>query len=695
MEHRGDVAVPVERRSQANLHARMRLFAAAPSRAPAAPATALLGFVIAVVVAAPAQPQAALDGPGLGANETVLFGLGGAWVRNNQLSEDPVHDVEARLGDLDFLPSRLRQFAHGLSERRRSLVIESRGQAVLLQNALGEHYGSPVDAVARVDAVGNATRAFMVDGSLEVVTMGPGDAWLWVETFRRRGDRLVHQTRSQNLFFLDFHFDTVYDRADGAPLPTGAAITERPDFEYPASVRIVPPRRGYGELLAGPVEVRALVLDPFVRTVEFFLDGESVKRATREPFKARIRLHDPPREQTLEVRAYGNRRVSYGSDRTVLNRLDSPFEVRIADVRPDGSGRDSAFRVSASVSLPRAAALENVEFYRSRELVASFDDPDHGSNHDAPRTIPFDALIEDASVGDFVRVKARLTNGRELEDAELLQAAEHSNEIDVQLVQLQILVVDRDGHPVSDLEPEDFEIRENGEWRRAENVHTSHDVPLVLGIAIDSSESMRLVWRRLHVVLETFLKGTLDPHDRAFLVDFDDTVRLLQPLTGSRSQLAARLNRLLAHGGTALNDGLLFALLQYRSEPGRRALVVVTDGNDRNSRSEAAQVIDFAEQVGVPIYVISLGWSDPRDRLVRRLSRRTGGRLFRVHPGQPRALLATEMQQVFDRIDEDLRHQHVLTYYSSRPRGARIEPEVRISRRGLRVKSILPVEALR
>lgn len=677
----------------------MRLTAAAPSRirSPTARRAALFGLVFAVVAAAPAlpQPAAAVESPGLDADETVLSGLGGAWVRNDELSEDPIHDVEARLGDLDFLSSRLQQFADGLSRRRQSLVIESRGQAVLVQNALGEHYGSPVDAVARLDAAGNATRAFLVDGSLEVVTMGPGDAWLWVETFRRLGDRLVHQTRSQNLFFPDFHFDTVYDRADGAPPPADAATTEPGDFEHPASVRIVPPRRGYGELLAGPVEVRALVLDPFVRTVEFFLDGKSVKRATREPFKARILLHDPPREQTLEVRAYGDRRASYGSDRTVLNRLDSPFEVRIAEVQPHGAGGDSAFRVSASVSLPRAAALESVEFYRSRELVASFDDPDQGTNHDAPRTIPLHALIEDASAGDFVRVKARLTNGRELEDAELLQAAEHSSEIDVQLVQLQVLVVDRDGHPVSDLEPEDFEIRENGKWRRAENVHTSRDVPLVLGIAIDSSESMRLVWRRLRVVLETFLQGTLDPHDRAFLVDFDDTVRLLQPLTGNQSQLKARLNRLLAHGGTALNDGLLFALLQYRSEPGRRALVVVTDGNDRNSRSKATQVIEFAEQVGVPIYVISLGWSDPRDKLVRRLSRRTGGRLFRVHPGQPRALLATEMQHVFDRIDEDLRHQHVLTYYSSRPRGVRIEPEVRISRRGLRVKSILPVEALR
>ena len=222
----------------------------------------------------------------------------------------------------------------------------------------------------------------------------------------------------------------------------------------------------------------------------------------------------------------------------------------------------------------------------------------------------------------------------------------------------------------------------------------SEDVPLVLGVAIDSSESMYFVWRHLHNVVRTFFEGALADDDRAFLVDFDHTVRPLQPLTASRPLLKARLHRLLAMGGTALNDGILFSLLQFRTEPGRRALVVVTDGNDLNSRSNREQVTEFAERMGVPIYFIALGWDDPPSRLIRRLSRQTGGRLFRIHPGQSRAALAREMEQVFDRINEDLRHQHVLTYYSEHPQGADVEPEVRTTRKGLTVKSVLPLEAL-
>lgn len=203
-----------------------------------------------------------------------------------------------------------------------------------------------------------------------------------------------------------------------------------------------------------------------------------------------------------------------------------------------------------------------------------------------------------------------------------------------------------------------------------------------------------MVWQRLQTVVRTFMAAALSTDDRAFLVDFDDTVRFLQPLTDSKPLLSARLNRLLVGGGTALNDGLLFSLLHFGREPGRRALVVVTDGMDADSRSEAAQVSAFAETAGVPIYFIAVGWSAPPPILVRKLTRRTGGRLFRIHPGLPRSEVAAEMERVFDRINEDLRHQYVLTYYSKLAQGEVVEPEVRSLRRGVTLRSILPLQGL-
>ena len=617
--------------------------------------------------------------------------LAGSWVRNEELSEDPLPGPPSDfIGG--FAPGALRQFADGLAGRRDSLDIEFPERHVLITNAVGERVRLPIDGLPRADRTNNVSRALIAEDSLEIVTAGANQAWLWIETFYRQGDRLVHLTETQNFSIPDLRFRTVYDHADGLPAPVRPGSVEPPAGT--AAIRIVPPRRPYRGLLVGPVDIQTLVIDPLVQSVEFFLDEAPVKQARKAPFRARIRLDDPPRPQTLEVRAYRDPGGFAGSDRIVLNRLDSPFAVRIAGIRPEGED-DPALHVAANVSVPRTAALERVAFYRGDHPVATFEDLDAAANRGEARTIPVNALIEGISPGDFVRVTARLADGREMEDAEILQGTEHRSEIDVQLVQLQVLVVDRKGNPVGDLKATDFEVREKGAWRPAENLHVSDDVPLVLGIAIDSSESMHFVWRQLHDVVRVFFEGALAVDDRAFLVDFDDTVRAVQPLTASRPLLKARLHRLLAQGGTALNDGLLFSLLQFRNEPGRRALIVVTDGDDHHSRAKRAQVTEYAERVGVPIYFITLGWSEPRGPLVKRLSRQTGGRLFRIHPGQSRTALGREMRQVFDRINEDLRHQNVLTYYSEQPPGAGIEPEVRSTRTGLRVKSVLPLEALR
>ena len=365
------------------------------------------------------------------------------------------------------------------------------------------------------------------------------------------------------------------------------------------------------------------------------------------------------------------------------------------------------------MSLPRAATLERVEFYRSEHLVAVTHTFGEGGAPGVARTIPVEALIEGGRPDDFIRVVAKLADGREREDAELLQGADYQSEIDVQLAQFQVLVTDRDGNPVSGLSPEDFEIRENGRKRPAVALHTAYDVPL--GLAIDSSDSMLSTWRPLKHIARGFLEAALGSGDRSFLVDFDGTVRLIQPLTGDQPLLSDRLDHLIPLGGTALNDGLLFSLLQYRREPGRRALVVVTDGADQHSRSQPEQSAELAERLGLPIYFIELDASGQgtgnssgvvafnvtstlkRQRARKRLSRiseQTGGRLFHIELYAATPRWTDRIEQVFDQIEEDLRHQHVLTYYSDQPPGTPVEPEIRVARRGLKLRSAVALQGI-
>ena len=368
------------------------------------------------------------------------------------------------------------------------------------------------------------------------------------------------------------------------------------------------------------------------------------------------------------------------------------------------------------MSLPRSAALERIEFYRSEHLVSATRSFGEEAAPGPPRNIPVEALIEEVRPEDFIRVVAKLADGREREDAQLLQGADYQSELDIQLVQFQVLATDRDGNPAGGLSPQDFAIREKGRKRRTVGLHTANDVPLVLGLAIDSSDSMLPTWGRLKQIARGFLEATMTPGNRAFLVDFDHTVNLVQSLTGDQPLLADRLDHLIPLGGTALNDGLLFALLQYGREPGRRALVVITDGADQHSRSRPEQSADLAKRLGLPIYFIELDaaagaaitttsgfvavnttsrWQQirARKRLIE-ISEETGGRLFHIPLDVGTTTWTDRIEQVFGLIEADLRHQHVLTYYSDDPPGTPIEPEIRVTRRGLKLRSAVALQGI-
>ena len=624
-----------------------------------------------------------------------LAELLGPWIRNDSHSENPATKVEGLASGNDAL--KMRGIARSVASRFGTLMIRVLDDNVALLDGAGGMVILPFDGQRRRLGGGVRGRVLEAGETLRVEIRASGVRQ--VETFQRDGEWLVRWTDLEARDLPPFQIDTVYGRPEFAPDPDSWAMG-LPQ----TAIRIVPPARRYGEMLSGRIEIQTLIIDPRILEVEFLLDGRPARRVRSRPFRTRIRLAAPPREQILGVRAYGQDEAYLGSDEFVLNQRDRPFGVRIAEMSGADVGNDDAIRVAASVSLPRAATLERVEFYRSDFLVeAAHSFGDEGAPG-AARTIPVEAVIQSGRSDDFIRVVAKLSDGREREDAQLLQESDYRSEIDIQLAQFQVLVTDGDGNPVSGLSPEDFEIREDGRKLPAVTLHTSYDVPLVLGLAIDSSDSMLPAWGRLKYIARTFLETAVAADDRAFLVDFDHTVRLIQPLTGDGPLLSERLDYLIPMGGTALNDGLLFSLLQYRSEPGRRALIVITDGADENSRSRPEQSSEFAERLGLPIYFIELDNSragDPglgairrnRERL-QRIAEETGGRLFHLELHGDTRWWTEPIEQVFTRIQEDLRHQHVLTYYTDQPRGDPIEPEIRLTRRGLNLRSAVPLPGI-
>lgn len=632
--------------------------------------------------------------PGVSQELPPLAQLLGPWIRNDSYSEHPERKMDALGLDREDDLSTMRLLAQAFAESNATLMIRILEKDVVLLDSRGVTLAVPYNGRQR--RLGGGVRARLLEaGDALTVEMVASDG-RQTDTFVRDGEWLVRWTDIEPRGLPQLQIDTVYERPQFAPdsLPVD-----------PPAIRIVPPERGYGELLRGPVEIQTLIIDPRIVEVEFLLDDASVRLVRRRPFRTRIRLADPPRQQKLEVLAYGRNQVYFGRDEYVLNQVDRPFAVRIAAMSSIQLDGNAVIRVAASLSLPRDATLEQVEFYRSDLLVEAVRGFGREAAAGSARTIQVEALIDGGLPDDFIRVLAKLADGRVREDAQLLHGADFQSEIDIQLAQFQVLVTDREGNPVSGLSPDDFEIRENGRSRPAVALHTAYDVPLVLGLAIDSSDSMLPAWSRLKYIARSFLATAVTAGDRAFLVDFDDTVRLVQPLTWDRPLLSERLDHLIPMGGTALNDGLLFSLLQYRSEPGRRALVVITDGADQHSRSRPEQSSELAERLGLPIYFIELDNTRAansataaairrnRERL-QRIADETGGRLFHLELQGDTRWWAEPIEQVFLQIEEDLRHQHVLTYYTDQPRGAPVEPEIRVTRRGLRLRSAVPLAGI-
>lgn len=445
------------------------------------------------------------------------------------------------------------------------------------------------------------------------------------------------------------------------------------DEDQAAVVRLlVPP----GVDAQGKVELEALAIDPDIRELAFTVDGVEVGRRKHVPWTVKVKLESPPREQTLQVVAYGPRDKELGRDEVVVNRKPIPFRVRLTSITPG----DEAVDVAAEVSVPRGAELEKVELYWNDGLKTVV------HSREVEARLPIDAA---ATGTDFVRAAAYLKDGRRVEDVEVLGSPGLQEEVDVNLVQLQVLVTKKNGAPVTDLTLEDFEVLQGREPRTIQSFRPAGDVPLVLGLVLDSSGSMRPIWNLAVSTAKSFLGETLGPDDRAFLVDFDTQLRLRQALTGDLAKIYESLDSIRPEGGTALYDSMAFSLLQFRDEPGRRALVLVTDGVDSGSTTSEGTVLSFATKLGVPIYVVALPeggvgtGTSPAVHALKLVTDPSGGRLLRLGPGG--------LERAFAQINAELRHQYVIAFYTDvlpDEKGEKVTVRVK-GRKDVEVRSVL------
>jgi Ca-activated chloride channel family protein len=177
----------------------------------------------------------------------------------------------------------------------------------------------------------------------------------------------------------------------------------------------------------------------------------------------------------------------------------------------------------------------------------------------------------------------------------------------VELVNVTATVTDGSGRFVAGLRQDDFIVYEDDQ--RQEVTHFSSDrVPVSLGIALDTSSSMggeKIDAARS--ALDRFLYDLLDPQDEIFLYQFNNDPTLLQPWTTDRQLLSRALGRLIPHGGTAMYDAVAEAVpLTQRGQFRKKALIVISDGNDTSSSTRIRDVQHQIRESETLVYAIGI-----------------------------------------------------------------------------------------
>jgi len=232
------------------------------------------------------------------------------------------------------------------------------------------------------------------------------------------------------------------------------------------------------------------------------------------------------------------------------------------------------------------------------------------------------------------------------------------------LVLVPVTVTDPMNRLVTGLEKSDFQVYDNNNQQKISSF-ACDDAPVSIGIIMDLSGSMTSKLVRAKDAILEFIK-TSNPQDEFFVIGFNDRPALIEDFTSSVSDIEARLATVHAGHRTALLDAIYYGIVKMRqAKHERKALLVVSDGGDNDSRYTEGEVKALVRESDVEIF--SMGIFDPYaptpeermgPELLDDISNATGGRMFRVND-------IDELSDIAEKISDELRNQYVIGYRPS------------------------------
>ncbi len=257
--------------------------------------------------------------------------------------------------------------------------------------------------------------------------------------------------------------------------------------------------------------------------------------------------------------------------------------------------------------------------------------------------------------------------------------------VSTQVVTVTVSVTDKNGRPISDMKRDEFTLLDDGRPREIQSLSQDLDVPLTLGLVVDNTGSQMQFIRKHRNDLLQFLRQVLQPKDRAFLVSIRGPAWLLVDVTDSQDQLAEGTNLNPRPGkepfagdcpafipipfagkgcGSLIWNGVWgSAKLRLHQEQGRKAILLLSDGQDTGSEHSLVATIEAAQGADAPVYTLAseplpLGIGPLAQNAIgaahlKRLSEETGGGDFKA---------TRNPAKIFEQIEAELRHLYVLTF---------------------------------
>jgi VWFA-related protein len=236
--------------------------------------------------------------------------------------------------------------------------------------------------------------------------------------------------------------------------------------------------------------------------------------------------------------------------------------------------------------------------------------------------------------------------------------------LDVTRVNILFTVTDKKGRFVTDLTKADFDVIENKKPQIIQQFTAESDLPLRLAVLVDTSNSIREQFRFEQQAAIRFIQSVVRPReDKLMLVSFDSAAEMVSDLTDDLHKLEEGVKSMRPGGGTAFYDAIYFAakeklMMDQPRDKFRRAMIVISDGLDTESRMSRDQALEMAQKADVVIYAIStnvLRDDNDGDKVLRYLTEETGGQAFFPFKIE-------DLDQSFENIANELRHQYNIFY---------------------------------